>query len=128
VAPERTAGQKLDQAIDSTKHSVFDAGKKVEAQADNAVVALKGARDAVGTGVVAAGSAIDDAAIAASINAGILKDGGLAVLKIDVDSREGVVSLNGLVDSESARVRAGKLASAVKGVHEVHNYLVVKRA
>jgi osmotically-inducible protein OsmY len=49
------------------------------------------------------------------------------VLKIDVDSREGVVSLNGLAGTEESRLRAGTLASAVKGVHEVRNYLVVKR-
>ena len=127
VAPERTAGQKLDLAIESTRHSVFDAGRKVEAQADNAVLVLKGTRDAVGAGAAAAGGVIDDAAIVTSINADFLKDGGLAVLKIDVDSREGVVSLNGLAGSEEARVRAGMLASAVKGVHEVRNYLVVKR-
>jgi osmotically-inducible protein OsmY len=128
VAPDRTAGQKLDQAIDSTRHSVFDAGKKVEARADSAVLVLKDTRDAVGARAVAAGTAIDDVAITASINADFLKDSGLAVLKIDVDSREGVVSLNGLAGSEEARVRAGTLASAVKGVHEVHNYLVVKRS
>jgi osmotically-inducible protein OsmY len=127
VAPDRTAGQKLDQAIDSTRHSVFDAGKKVEAQADSAVLALRETRDAVGGQAIAAVTAVDDAAITASINADFLKDSGLAVLKIDVDSREGVVSLNGLAGSEAARVRAGKLASAVKGVHEVRNYLVVKR-
>jgi hyperosmotically inducible periplasmic protein len=128
VAPERTAGQKLDQAIDSTRHSVFDAGRKVGAQADNAVLTLKDTRDAVGASAIAAGTAIDDAAITASINADFLKDGGLAVLKIDVDSREGVVSLNGLAGSEASRLRAGKLAAAVKGVHEVHNHLVVKRS
>jgi hyperosmotically inducible protein len=127
VAPERTAGQKLDLAIESTRHSVFDAGKKVEAQADGAVLVLKGTRDAVGAGAAAAGGVIDDAAIVASINADFLKDGGLAVLKIDVDSRAGVVSLNGLAGTEEGRVRAGMLASAVKGVHEVRNYLVVKR-
>jgi hyperosmotically inducible periplasmic protein len=127
VAPERTAGEKLDMAIDSTRHSVFDAGRKVEAQADNAVLTLKGTRDAVGAGAIAAVNVIDDAAIVTSINADFLKDGGLAVLKIDVDSREGVVSLNGLAGSEEARVRAGLLAAAVKGVHEVRNYLVVKR-
>jgi osmotically-inducible protein OsmY len=127
VAPERTAGQKLDLAIESTRHSVFDAGKKIEAQADNAVLTLKGTRDAVGAGAIAAVNVIDDAAIVASINADFLKDSGLAVLKIDVDSREGVVSLNGLAGTEESRLRAGTLASAVKGVHEVHNYLVVKR-
>lgn len=128
VAPQRTAGQKLDQAIDSTRHSVFDAGRTVEAKAGNAVLVLKGARDAVGAGAASAGTAIDDAAITTSINADFLKDSGLAVLKIDVDTREGVVSLNGLAGSEAARVRAGTLAAGVKGVHEVRNYLVVKRS
>ncbi len=68
-----------------------------------------------------------DTAITASIKADFLKDPDLSILKIDVDTREGVVTLNGLADNEEARERAERMASAVKGVREVRNYLVVKR-
>jgi osmotically-inducible protein OsmY len=49
-------------------------------------------------------------------------------LKIDVDTKAGVVTLNGLTGDEPARQRAEKMASAIKGVKEVRNFLVVKRA
>ena len=78
--------------------------------------------------VAARTSGTSDAAITASIKTDYLKDPDLSVLKIDVDTKGGVVTLNGLAADESARTRAEKLASAVKGVREVRNFLVVKRA
>ena len=70
---------------------------------------------------------MSDAAITASIKTDYLKDPDLSVLKIDVDTKDGVVTLNGLAGDEAARTRAEKLASAIKGVQEVRNHLVVKR-
>ena len=49
------------------------------------------------------------------------------VLKIDVDTNGGVVTLNGVVENEAARQRAEKIAGAIKGVKEVRNHLTVKR-
>ena len=72
--------------------------------------------------------AMSDTAIDASIRADLLKDPDLSVLKIDVDTHHGVVVLNGLAQDEAARERAGRIALSVKGVREVRNYLVVKRA
>jgi hyperosmotically inducible periplasmic protein len=63
-----------------------------------------------------------------SIRADLLKDPDLSVLKIDVDAHHGVVVLNGLAENEAARERAGRIAQSVKGVREVRNFLVVKRA
>lgn len=71
---------------------------------------------------------LSDAAITASIKADLLKDPDLSVLKIDVDTRDGVVTLNGLAANESAKTRAERMAQAVKGVREVRNFLTVKRA
>jgi hyperosmotically inducible protein len=70
---------------------------------------------------------IDDAVITASVKAGIVKDPDLSVLKIDVDTRDGVVTLNGLAGNEPAKARAEKLAQSVKGVREVRNHLAVKQ-
>lgn len=72
-------------------------------------------------------AALGDGAITASIKMDFLKDPDLSVLKIDVDTRDGVVTLNGLAGNEAARGRAEKLASAIKGVREVRNNLTVKR-
>jgi hyperosmotically inducible protein len=48
------------------------------------------------------------------------------VFKIDVDTKDGVVTLNGVAETPSARMRAVKLAEATKGVKEVRNHLTVK--
>jgi osmotically-inducible protein OsmY len=73
-------------------------------------------------------AAINDAAITASIKADLLRDPDLSVLKIDVDTRDGVVTLNGLAGNQAARTRAERMAQSVKGVREVRNHLTVKQA
>lgn len=70
---------------------------------------------------------LSDAAITASIKAGYLKDPDLGVFAIDVDTRDGVVTLDGTAPDEAARRRAAELAGATKGVREVRNQLTVKR-
>lgn len=70
---------------------------------------------------------VDDAVITASVKAGLVKDPDLSALKIDVDTRDGVVTLNGLAGNEPAKQRAAKMAQSVKGVKEVKNYLTIKQ-
>jgi hyperosmotically inducible periplasmic protein len=48
--------------------------------------------------------------------------------RIDVDTNNGVVTLNGIVDSPEQRARAEELASRVDGVKRVVNNLQVKSA
>jgi hyperosmotically inducible protein len=151
-AGEPTVGQKLDNAIDKTQEklaaagqttsqAVADAGEKTSQKlaevGDKTQVAVANATDKVvektGQAVTAvqqaaASPAVADTAITASIKTDFLKDPDLSVLKIDVDTKGGVVTLNGLAGDEAARVRAEKMAAAVKGVKEVRNFLVIKRA
>ena len=157
-AGERTVGQRLDNAIDRTQQKLAAAGEKTQQKlaeaGDKTQSALANAGDKIAdagdkiaqkTGEAAvraqeatvstvaggasdAGKAMSDAAITASIKTDFLKDPDLSVLKIDVDTRGGVVTLNGLAGDEPARVRAEKMALAIKGVKEVRNFLVVKRA
>jgi osmotically-inducible protein OsmY len=72
-------------------------------------------------------ASLDDTAITASIKAGYLKDPDLSVLRIDVDTTGGTVTLNGVADNDAARKRAEQIAASTKGVKEVRNYLTVKR-
>jgi len=148
---ERTVGQKLDNAIDRTQQKLATAGEKTSEKlaeaGDKTQLALANAADKVAqkTGeavtvvnetavapvansAAEAGKAMSDAAITASIKTDFLKDPDLSVLKIDVDTKSGVVTLNGLAGDEAARNRAGKMAGAIKGVKEVRNFLAVKRA
>jgi hypothetical protein len=71
---------------------------------------------------------LNDAAITASIKADLLRDPDLSALKIDVDTHDGVVTLNGLAANETAKTRAERMAQSVKGVREVRNHLTVKQA
>jgi len=57
-----------------------------------------------------------------------LKDPDLSALKIDVDTRNGVVSMYGPAPTAAAKDRATTIARAVKGVASVNNELTVKRS
>ena len=90
-----------------------------------------GEHDTAGSTTIDTGSArqaLSDTAITASIKTDFLKDPDLSVLKIDVDTQEGVVTLNGLAANDDARARAERIAQGVKGVKQVRNFLVTKKA
>jgi osmotically-inducible protein OsmY len=132
------ASQQLSQAGQKTEAALSTAGEKIAQKTNEAVTAVKsstGTTEVTTTTTTtdaaaqpAQSSRVNDAAITASIKTDFLKDPDLSVLKIDVDTKGGVVTLNGLAGDEPARQRAEKMASAVKGVKEVRNFLVVKRA
>ena len=127
---DRTVGQKLDSALQRTQQKLASAGDKIAQQTDKAVSAVKNkTAEATADGSKGGSSTkpLADTAITASIKTDFLKDPDLSILKIDVDTREGVVTLNGLADNAEARTRAEKIAEGVKGVKEVRNFLVVKR-
>jgi len=113
-----TVGQKIEKAIDRTQEKLAAAGEKMKP-------ALEKAGDKIAAATKEAASG--DVAITTSINADYLKDPDLSVFKIDVDSKDGVVTLNGMAGNDAARTRAEKLAGAIKGVKEVRNHLTVKR-
>ena len=127
---DRTVGQKLDSALQRTQQKLASAGDKIAQQTDKAVSAVKNKTaeaTATGSNAPASTKPLADTAITVSIKTDFLKDPDLSILKIDVDTREGVVTLNGLAENDEARSRAEKIAEGVKGVREVRNFLVVKR-
>lgn len=79
-----------------------------------------------GSGTQAMSAGVDDLAITASIAAGFAKDADLSAIKIDVDTKGGVVSLIGPAPSVEARDRATTIVKGVKGVKSVDNKLVIK--
>ncbi len=74
-----------------------------------------------------AGVVIDDAVITAKVKSSLLADSGTHGLKIDVDTRKGVVQLNGFVASSAEKNLAHDLAAKVEGVKSVENKLSVKQ-
>jgi hyperosmotically inducible periplasmic protein len=111
-----------------SKEDMNKANDQVAAKTDKAVVAMNNAADDMKVKSAEAGKDLDDAGITASIKTDILKDPDLSVLKIDVDTKDGVVTLNGMANTEAGKTRVENLAANVKGVKEVRNFLAVKHA
>jgi hyperosmotically inducible periplasmic protein len=95
----KTVGQKLDQAITTTSNAAASASKDVAASVSSAETAIKDVAKDAKTGTQDAAKAVvasvDDAAIVVSITASFAKDSELSAIKIDVDSKNGMVSLYG---------------------------------
>lgn len=128
----KTAGQQLDSAIAKTEEAAARAKVKAEAEMASAGAAMKSAtQSAEASGkdmATKAGEKIDDLTITTAVTTGLAKDPDLSALKINVDTRNGAVTLNGSAPTEAARDKAATLAKAVKGVNSVDNKLVVKAA
>lgn len=71
------------------------------------------------------GEITDDASITSSINAKYVKDKQVSALDINVDTRRGVVTLYGSVDSQAVASRAIEIARATRGVKQVISKLTV---
>ena len=127
-----TVGQKVDRALAQTKEELSRAGEQVKPALERAGDSIERGAPQVKPTLEKAGekvkeAATSDSAITASIKADYLKDPDLSVFKIDVDTKDGVVTLNGVADTPAGRMRAEKLASANRGVKEVRNHLTVKQ-
>ncbi|QNP60338.1 BON domain-containing protein [Paenacidovorax monticola] len=138
---EQTVGQKLDAAVEKTEQAAADAQRKaqeamqsttakVEEGASKAEATMQNAAQNAGDAAKQAADkalgAVDDAAITAQVAAGLAKDPDLSALKINVDTKAGVVTLSGPAPTAQAKDRAADIAKAVKGVSSVNNQLAVK--
>lgn len=83
--------------------------------------AVRGLREPPALG----GIGIDDALITARVRAALAADGDINPFNIDVDTNEGVVTLQGRVERDGARIRAEKLARQIAGVRRVINLIKV---
>jgi len=73
-----------------------------------------------------AGTNVDDTGITASVKTNLASERGMQTLtSIDVDTNRGVVSLNGVVESNAAKQRAAEIAGQTAGVSSVVNNLQV---
>jgi hyperosmotically inducible periplasmic protein len=139
ASDNRTAGEKLDSAIAKTEkaaetaaaktgEAVKDAKAKIDASGTTAEVkdGMANMTDAAKRAGTAAGATVDDAAITASVAAGLAKDPDLSAIKIDVDTKAGAVSLKGPAPTAAAKARAEEIAKGVQGVTSVDNQLEVK--
>ena len=136
-----TAGQKLDSAIEQTQKAADSAGQKIENSAERAGAATSQALDKAGEQIQSgaekaadattnalekAGAALDDAGITAAVKTELIKAPEISALQINVDTKDGAVTLSGTVPSEAVKNQAGDIAKAAKGVTSVTNNLTVK--
>ena len=73
-----------------------------------------------------AGQYVDDSTITASVKAKLVGDKVANLTRVDVDTTNQVVSLNGIVESSDQKQRAEQLAKQVSGVKRVQNNLQVQ--
>lgn len=117
-AEDRTVGEQVDRAIQSTERAAETAADKVGNATERAGEKISQAGDVMA-------DKAGDAAITASVNAELAKDPALSALRIDVDTAQGRVVLRGSAPDRAALERATQLAQAVQGVVAVDNQLRV---
>jgi hyperosmotically inducible periplasmic protein len=74
-----------------------------------------------------AGTNFDDASITASVKSKLVADKAANLTRVDVDTNNGTVYLNGTVDSAEQKTKAEQLAWQAKGVKSVVNNLQVQK-
>jgi hyperosmotically inducible protein len=115
---DRTAGQTLDSGVARTEQSAENAAARTENAADRAADKMENAAAKMG-------SKAEDVAVTAKVNAALAGDPRLSSLKINVDTVDGRVSLQGFAPDADSRQRATELAKAVEGVKDVDNQLQI---
>lgn len=88
--------------------------------------AAEAARD-VGAAADKIGESTEDAALTAKVKTKFLADTAIAGLRIDVDTKNNVVTLTGIVPSAAEKTRAVQVARGTDGVKSVVDNLTVGR-
>jgi hyperosmotically inducible protein len=74
-----------------------------------------------------AGAMIDDSVITTKVKTALLADSDIKGLDVNVDTAQGVVTLNGAVNNQTQIDRAAKITGEVEGVKSVVNNLSIKK-
>ena len=93
---------------------------------DNITVSSPAEPGAAPTTGETATEAITDAGLTAKVKTSLLADPDVSGLRIDVDTRDRIVTLSGAVGSSTEKARAVELAGKVDGVTRVEDRLTVR--
>jgi hyperosmotically inducible periplasmic protein len=114
-------GEKLEETAEKTGEKLEETaektGEKIEETADKAKDKMED---------VNIGGAVDDASTTAKVKMALAKDDTVAAYKIDVDTKNGVVTLTGKVKSSTEAEQAVKVAESIEGVKKVNSVLKVE--
>ena len=116
-----TLGERIDATVERGESAVRGLGDEVRRSADGVVE--RGSQS-----MARAAGAVGDVGITASVKTALAADPALSALKIDVDTRDGIVTLRGPAPNIEARDRATVLARAPQGVIDVRNELALPTA
>ncbi len=125
-SPDQTVGQRVDSAIVRASEVARDVQEGGREAAQEARSATMGAASQARQAVSGAGARVDDAKITSEVKDGLKVDKDLGPAGIDVDTRDGVVTLKGTAPNAAAKARASEIARNVKDVKSVDNQLALR--
>ena len=127
-AGNRTAGQQLDSAIARTEQAGAETLAKTRELAADAKNQFESSemKDRLKDAGSAISSSVGDAAITAKVTAGFARDPDLSALGIEVQTKDGEVSIKGTAPTAAALARAAQIAKSVDGVTKFDNLLVLR--
>lgn len=125
-AAAATSPENLGERARESADSATDSAKSAAERGAEATKGVAGeASDKVGTAAERTGEVITDAAVTSAVKAKFLVDTSTPGLKIDVDTKDGVVTLSGTVRNRAEADRAVSLARETNGVTRVVNNLKI---
>jgi hypothetical protein len=110
---------KIDQAQAEMENRIDGVGESLDARIDAAGDKLDQAQAGMS-------QAMDDTAITAKVKARFAESPAVSALAVGVETTNGVVTLTGTVENESARMAAESIARSVSEVQDVQNGIVVE--
>ena len=115
----RTAGQKVDSAVATTE-------RKANEMRSDARGTGTDAKNTAGQAMDTVANKAKDMGITTEVNAKLAADSNLSAMRINVDTSNGQVVLNGTAPDSAARDRATTLVKAIDGVQNVDNRLTIE--
>ena len=122
-AAAATTGDIKEEAREEASEIARDTQEQAREAADSAKELGREAQATAREAANRAGAAISDAAVTSAVKTKFFADAAAEVLKIDVDTKAGVVTLNGTVATQAEADRAVSLARDTDGVKRVVNNL-----
>ena len=97
------------------------AGAKIDATAEKTGNKMESAAEKTG-------EFLSDSALTAKVKTALIAEDNLKSMSINVDTKDGVVTLTGELPTAASVTQAETATKAVKGVKSVHNNLTVKKS
>ena len=126
VSPGVTPTTGIDDPVQNkAREKAADAREATDDAKDKADAKTDRAQKKAGDAADRSGDVLTDAAITSAVKTKFLADSTVSGLKIDVDTNNGVVTLNGTVSNPGERRKALEIARDTKGVKTVKDNLKI---